>query len=180
MGTYIRSQSVVFCKTKEAFGGLSNMAGGFELRYEGHDYKTSEHLYQCLRFPDYPDVQELIRSKGSPMGAKMASKPHRAAKSRADWDEVRMDVMRFCLRLKLQSYRKSFGGLLLSTGEKPIVEESRKNTSDVWSARAEGEDMLVGDNWLGLLLIELREEFKALPASEPISMTLPAYRSRES
>jgi len=68
MDTYIRSQSVVFCKTKEAFGGLSNMAAGFALRYEGHDYKTSEHLYQCLRFPDYPDVQELIRSKGSPMG----------------------------------------------------------------------------------------------------------------
>jgi len=91
-----------------------------------------------------------------------------------------MNVMRFCLRLKLQSYRKSFGGLLLSTGQRPIVEESRKNTPDVWSARAEGVDMLVGDNWLGLLLMELREGFKTLPANEPVPMTLPAYRSRES
>jgi hypothetical protein len=29
MLTYARSQSVVFCKTKDPFGGFSNMAGGF-------------------------------------------------------------------------------------------------------------------------------------------------------
>lgn len=174
MNTYIRSQSAVFCSTKDPFGAFSNMAGGFPLRFAGHDYLTSEHLYQSLRFPDYPEVQAQIRGIASPMGAKMASKPHRAAKSRRDWETVRLDVMRFCLRLKLNSYRTTFGRLLLGSGDKPIVEESRRNRDDPWSARATEPDVLVGMNTLGILLMELREELRILPVGESIPMQIPA------
>jgi len=174
MNTYTRSESVVFCSTRDAFGAFSNMAGGFPLRFEGHDYRTSEHLYQSLRFPGYPDIQAEIRGFASPMRAKMASRPHRATKSRADWNDVCVDVMRFCLRLKINSYRISFGGLLLSSGDQPLVEESRRNRDDPWSARAKGPDMLVGQNTLGVLLMELREELRVLPSGESIPMHLPA------
>lgn len=174
MNTYIRSQSVVFCSIDDPFGAFSNMARGFPLRFDGHDYLTSEHLYQSLRFPDYPDLQAKIRGIRSPMGAKYATKPHRATKSRGDWETVCVDVMRFCLRLKLNSYRMSFGRLLLSSGELPIVEESRRNQADPWSARAKGPDTLVGLNTLGILLVELREELRELPAGESIPMHFPA------
>jgi type I restriction enzyme S subunit len=173
MNTYTRAHSVVFCSTRDPFGGFSNMAAGFPLRFQGHDYRTSEHLYQSLRFPDYPDIQAEIRGFASPMRAKMASKPHRATKSRADWDSVCVDVMRFCLRLKLNSYRMTFGRLLLSTGDRPIVEESRRNRDDPWSAR--GADMLVGQNTLGILIMELREELRVLAPGESIPMRLPPY-----
>ena len=173
MGIYSRRESVVFCKVNEPFGGFSNMAPGFPLRFEGFDYRTSEHLYQALRFPDYPEVQARVRNNPSPMGAKMATRPFRATHSRGDWDKVCIDVMRFCLRLKLTSYRTSFGGLLLSTGEKPIVEESRRNRDDPWSARAKDTDTLEGQNRLGVLLMELRKELKSISANASIVVPTP-------
>src|SRR5437899_1766418 len=91
--TYKRRESVVFLKTKEEFGGLSNMAGGFPLRVNGVSILTSEALYQACRFPHLPDVQRQIIAERSPMTAKMRGKPHRA-NSRPDWDNVRVRIMR--------------------------------------------------------------------------------------
>lgn len=99
--TYVRAKSVVFLKTKEKYGGLSNMRAGFPLRVNGIEIRTSEALYQVCRFPDHPEVQRLIIEQNSPMAAKNVSKPHRAEKCRPDWDEVMVEVMRWCLRVKL-------------------------------------------------------------------------------
>ena len=54
--TYDPAASVVFLKTNERFGGLSNMAPGFPLRVNGVRIRTSEALYQACRFPHLPDV----------------------------------------------------------------------------------------------------------------------------
>jgi predicted NAD-dependent protein-ADP-ribosyltransferase YbiA (DUF1768 family) len=74
---YRRSESAVFCKTKEAFGGLSNMAGGFPIQINGVRILTSEAPCQACRFPQLPNVQGLIIDQASPMTAKMKSKPYR-------------------------------------------------------------------------------------------------------
>lgn len=155
---YQRSESVVVHRTKEAFGGLSNMAAGFPLRINGFRIPTSEALYQACRFPDLPDVQREIIAQHSPMTAKMKGKPHRNA-TRSDWDKVRHNVMRWCLRVKLAQHYKDFGRLLLSTKEKSIVEQSRKDA--YWGAilMRDGE-ILIGQNVLGRLLMELREALK--------------------
>jgi ribA/ribD-fused uncharacterized protein len=168
--TYERRESAVFCKTNEEFGGLSNMAAGFPLRVNGVDILTSEALYQACRFPQLPDVQRLIIEQKSPMTAKMKSKPHRD-KTRDDWDNVRTRVMRWCLRVKLAQNWVTFRDLLLSTGDRPIVEESKKD--DFWGAFAQEDGTLVGRNVLGRLLMELRAELKkpnceALKRVEPI------------
>ena len=63
--TYERQLTVVFRKTQEEFGGLSNMAAGFPLRVNGADIPTSEALYQACRFPHLPDVQRLIVAQKS-------------------------------------------------------------------------------------------------------------------
>lgn len=107
---YLRSESVVVHKTKESFGGLSNMAAGFPLRINGFRVPTSEALYQACRFPDLPHVQREIIAQHSPMTAKMKGKPHRKA-TRNDWDKVRHNVMRWCLRVKLAQHYKEFGKL---------------------------------------------------------------------
>lgn len=157
---YDRQCSVVFLKTKEAFGGLSNMASGFPLEVNGIHILTSEALYQACRFPHMPDIQRLIIDQRSPMTAKMKSKPHRD-KSRPDWDRVRVAIMRWCLRVKLAQNWIDFGDLLMQTGDLPIVEQSRKD--DFWGAKVEGDDTLVGMNVLGRLLMELRECLKHDP-----------------
>lgn len=156
--TYDRSGSIVFLKTNERFGGLSNMAPGFPLRVNGVRIRTSEALYQACRFPHMPEVQQLIISENSPMTAKMRSKPYRRV-SRHDWDFVRVKIMRWCLRVKLAQNWGEFGGLLLATGDRPIVEQSRKD--DFWGAKVTDEVTLVGMNVLGRLLMELREQLRS-------------------
>ena len=167
--TYVRGDSVVFCKTTEAYGGLSNMAAGFPVCVNGVRIRTSEALYQACRFPHMPDVQRLIIDEASPMTAKMRSKPYRKD-SRADWERVRVKVMRWCLRVKLSQNWNDFSRLLLATGDRAIVEESRKD--DFWGAKVVDTDTLTGMNVLGRLLMELREEIKQR-ASEHFSRVEP-------
>jgi len=170
--TYHREECAVFRKTDEAFGGLSNMAPGYAVRVNGVLIPTVEALYQACRFPHMPEVQRLILEQRSPMTAKMVGKPYRD-NSRPDWDRVRVKIMRWCLRLKLLAHRSTFSALLLSTGDRPIVEDSRKD--DFWGALRLDSKTLVGRNVLGRLLMELREEIKS--GTEPRLLEPPAIPS---
>lgn len=152
---YDPAVSVVFLKTNETFGGLSNMAPGFPIRINSVPIRTSEALYQICRFPNDPEIQELILAEKSPMTAKMRSKPYRD-RTRPDWMSIRVSVMRWCLRVKLAQNMDSFGSLLLSTGEKPIVEKKVRR-QDFWGAKEMPDGSLVGENVLGRLLMELRD-----------------------
>jgi len=152
---YSRPDSVIFHKTRERFGGLSNMAGGFPLRVNGVRILTSEALYQACRFPKMPKVQKEIIAQKSPMTAKMKSKPHRV-NSRRDWERVRVEIMRWCLQVKLIQNWEKFSGLLRETGDRNIVEYSRKD--EFWGAKPADDNTLVGKNVLGRLLMELRRD----------------------
>jgi len=168
--TYVRSQVVVVYKTKEDFGGLSNMAAGYPLIVNGVRVRTAEALYQACRFPHLPEIQKEIIRQHSPMTAKMKSKPYRKD-SRADWDAVRYRVMRWCLRVKLAQNYDEFGQLLLATKNLPIVEQSRKD--DYWGAKPFNETgTLVGQNILGRLLMELRDKLKE-DSAEALKIVLP-------
>ncbi len=152
--TYDPTVCVTFRKTNELFGGLSNMAGGYPITVNSVTVRTAEALYQACRFPHRPDIQKMIIDQKSPMTAKMKSKPYRRD-SREDWDRVRTTIMRWTLRAKLYCNR-SFYNLLLSTGDKLIIEDSTKDR--YWGAVSESNGTLVGKNVLGRLLMELREE----------------------
>jgi ribA/ribD-fused uncharacterized protein len=155
---YKANQVVWFRKTKEAFGGLSNMCSGYPLNINGHKILTSEAIYQACRFPDLPDVQRIIINEKSPMTAKMKSKPHRA-NTRDDWDSARVAIMRWCLQVKLAQNFIKFGKLLEETYPKQIVEDSRKDK--FWGAVRDknDENTLIGVNALGRLLMELRQKY---------------------
>lgn len=153
---YNANECCVFRKTKELYGGLSNMASGFPLKVNGTHILTSEAIYQACRFPHLPDIQEKIIKEKSPMSAKMVGKPFRS-NSRVDWDDTRIKIMRWCLRVKLAQNFIEFGKLLESTFDKPIVEDSSKD--DFWGAIRDKQDenILRGTNALGRLLMELRQ-----------------------
>ena len=161
--TYARAGSAVFNKTKEKWGEFSNMCAGFPLRVNGAAIRTSEALYQVLRFPDHPQVQQLIIAEPSPKGAKMRSKSHRREFARTDWDEIQVQVMWWCLRVKLAQNFDSFGGVLFITDDKPIVEESANDM--FWGAEHQADGTLKGANVLGKLLMALRAGYKADPKS---------------
>ena len=80
--------------------------------------------------------------------------------------------MKWCLRVKLAQNWERFGELFRSTGDKPVVEESRKD--DFWGAKRSENGTLVGMNVLGRLLMELRQELTS-PNSESLgSVAVPA------
>ena len=155
---YNANECCVFRKTKELYGGLSNMASGFPLKINNVHILTSEAIYQACRFPHLPEVQEKIISQKSPMAAKMVGKPYRG-NSREDWDYVRIKIMRWCLKVKLAQNFFEFGKLLESTFDRPIVEDSSKDK--FWGAVREKQDnnILKGTNALGRLLMELRQSY---------------------
>ncbi len=167
---YQRDECITFRKTTEPFGGLSNMAPGYQVRVNGILLRTVEALYQSCRFPHIPSLQDLIVSEKSPMTLKMRTKRYRS-ESRPDWDKVRVRIMKWCLRVKLAQNYNRFSELLLRTGDKPIVEDSRKDP--FWGAIRTTSGDLVGANVLGRLLMELREELRAglkaadVPTSPP-------------
>jgi ribA/ribD-fused uncharacterized protein len=157
---YNYNEICYFRKTKERFGGLSNMASGFPLSINNIEILSSEALYQACRFPHQPDIQMKIISERSPMTAKMVGKPYRT-NTRSDWDKIRVDLMYWCLQVKLAQNFETFGRILESTCDKPIVEESNKDA--FWGAIKikDDENCLKGINALGRLLMKLRQEYNS-------------------
>lgn len=103
------------------------MSPGYPLEINRIKIRTSEALYQACRFPHNIEVQRLIISERSPMTAKMRSKPFKS-ETRKDWDDIRLLIMRWCLRAKLLQNWDKFHELLISTGDLPIVEESNRDS----------------------------------------------------
>ncbi|MGX9416659.1 NADAR family protein [Vibrio sp. WJH972] len=152
---YDIKNAAAFKKTTEQWGELSNMCAGFPVVVNNVPIKSVEALYQACRFPYHPDIQEKILVQSSPMTAKMVSKPH-LDKTRRDWDEVRILVMKWVLRVKLAQNMERFSNVLKETQDNPIVELSNKD--DFWGAKPIGDEVYVGVNALGRLLMELRQQ----------------------
>ena len=158
---------VTFKKADEEFGGFSNMSGDFPILVNGIRVRTVEHLYQSLKFTNDPDVQEQILNEASPMKAKWIAntKNHKKKnkkgnlkKVRQDWKEIQVEVMEFCLGLKLIHHWVKFGKLLRSTEDREIFEiEAREVKSPFWGVVPDG-DGFRGENRLGELLMKLRDE----------------------
>jgi ribA/ribD-fused uncharacterized protein len=168
--TYDKKDVVFFRTTTGEFGPLSNMAPDFPIFVNGTRIPTSEALYQAFRFPDHPEIQRLIIDQMSPMTAKMKSKKYRD-QTRDDWDDVRVNIMRWCLRIKLQNNWEKFGRILERTEQRPIVEESVKD--EFWGAKPK-DGSLVGGNVLGRLLMELRDQFRDVEIGRAVHLKYPS------
>lgn len=112
----------------------------------GKWWRTSEHLYQALKFED-DETQEKIRNCNSPKDA--ANIGRTAPKIRKDWEEVKDDMMFVVLNYKFMQH-KHLQELLLNTGDAEIIEDSPYDY--YWGIGADG----TGKNVLGKLLMELR------------------------
>lgn len=153
--TYPQSESIIFHKTTSEFGGLSNMAGGYNLNINEIIIPSAEHLYQACRFPNHPKIQFDIINEASPMNAKWIGRKH-IDLTRKDWDDVRFKIMQWVLEVKLSQNWNTFGKLLEETGNKNIVELTPK--SKIWGAVKDG-DTLTGVNALGRLLMYTRDKY---------------------
>lgn len=161
MNSYNRSEVCPFSKAKEEWGCFGNMTGGHPFRINRNFLiYSSEALYQACKYPDYPEVQKEILEVKSGMGAKMVANHYVKTHIREDFDDVKEDIMEWCLRLKLAN-SKIFRDELLRTGNRDIVEVSHKDKFWGTVPRKDNPEILEGQNILGKLLMKLREKLKS-------------------
>jgi len=148
---------ILIRKVKDEYGWLGNMSS-FPVLYEGKKYRTTEALFQALRF-DHEKIIESIREQKSPMSAKMKAKKHRDHMVVEPMSDADLDNMRLVLRLKLLQHPK-LRTLLLATGDQEIIEDCTKRPrgSGLFWGAANRDGQWVGENWLGRLWMELRAE----------------------
>lgn len=143
-----------FYSTKDQYGGFSNFSRHpFEL--DGKQWLTTEHYFQAQKFPGNEAYQEKIRLENSPMVAARLGRS-RAQPIRADWEQVKDELMKTALLAKF-TQNKDILAILLSTGDAQLVEHTKNDR--YWGDGGDGS----GKNKLGLLLMEVREELRQEP-----------------
>lgn len=135
-----------------SFSGYNRFLSNFyeaEVVLDGDIYPSVEHAYQASKTLDL-EYRELIRKAVSPVKAKSLGK---IVPMRTDWEDVKISIMRDLLRQKFS--HDFLRSKLLATGDQPLIE------GNYWGDRFWGQDLSgVGLNWLGRLLMEVRNEIK--------------------
>lgn len=140
--------AIKFYKINEQYGCFSNFAHyNFEL--DGKKWMTSEHYFQAQKFIGTKYV-EKIRLLDNPMKAAEMGR-NRDLPLRADWEQVKDDIMRKAVFEKF-SQNEEIKRILLSTGKEYIVESTSNDY--YWGC---GKDDS-GKNMLGKILMEVREK----------------------
>jgi ribA/ribD-fused uncharacterized protein len=155
------AEPILIRRTTDPYGWMSNMSP-YSVGYYGHEYLTTEALFQCLRFPDLgSDICEAVRGHLNPMQAKLEAKSHTEHMSVEMLSEQDLENMRLCLRLKLDQH-PHLKDELRKTGDRPILEDctNRQVGSGLFWGAAPDPDWNTtrGENWLGKLWMELRAE----------------------
>ena len=155
---YPISQSVFFHTKEDEHWILSNMAD-CPLEIESIPFKNSEHLYQTLKFATPESIMAVYQANNPKMTAKhwQTIDGHR----RADWGQIVLDVMKFCLQQKYEQCLE-FREELKNTKGYHIVElqDSQKDKdssrANAWGVKSKGQNYK-GPNLIGRLLMELRD-----------------------
>lgn len=156
--SYPIEQSVFFHKKTDSHWILSNMAS-CPLEIEGVPFKNSEHLFQTLKFATPESITAVYQSNSPKMTAKHYQKlgGHR----REDWEQILVDVMKFCLQQKYEQCPEFKKELDSTIGYNIVELQDRKNDKESsrangWGVKTKGQNY-VGANLMGRLLMELRD-----------------------
>jgi ribA/ribD-fused uncharacterized protein len=148
---------IEFTKVDLPYGWLGNMYGS-PIRYEEKIWKTSEALFQALRYAD-EEIRELIRNEKSPMGAKMKAKANKEKMVVVPMSERDVENMKMVVRMKFDQ-NPLLKSKLKITGEHEIVENIGARNGErhlFWGMKKVNGDW-VGNNMMGKILMEIRKE----------------------
>lgn len=129
------------------WGFLSNFAP-CEVWLDGVKYPSVEHAYQAAKTLDLEQREKFLLNGITPGMAKRMGK---TLKLRPDWDGVKMGIMRDLL---MQKFSPSIlRRKLLSTFQAELIE------GNTWGDTFWGVCDGIGENWLGKLLMEVRQHY---------------------
>lgn len=142
-------QKIYFYRSGQPYHNFTNFSL-HPIDLDSKTWPTTEHYYQAQKFlPTDPLWAESIRLSTSPKVAKDMGRD-KAHPVRADWDQVKDDVMRHAVLKKFQTY-PALRAELLGTQSAELFEDSPKDA--YWGVGPTGN----GQNKLGKLLVEIRE-----------------------
>lgn len=141
---------------EKPYGVFSNLYRR-EIEFEGERYRTSEHAYQAGKARK-PEVKAWLMTAPSPALLAMAAHGLYYWDVTPGWSKLKFDRMRRVLRAKFTQH-DDLRELLLSTGDARLVESAIVDNpvNRLW-----GEVNGVGENTLGVMLMELRAEFRGI------------------
>lgn len=142
--------------SEKPYGAFSNLYRR-EIEFEGDRYATSEHAYQAGKARK-PEVKAWLMQAPSPALLAMAAHGLYYWDVAPGWSKLKFDRMRRVLLCKF-SQHSDLRELLLSTGDARLVESA---TEDSAVNRLWGEVNGVGQNMLGVMLMEVRQELRAM------------------
>jgi len=148
-----RDNSIVGFSKKTGYEFLSNFYGS-TVAYEGVLYPTVEHAYQASKSTN-KQTRDLIKRAETPYVAKRLGK---SIELRSGWADIRIDIMRLLIREKFEN--PFIRWQLKDTSPKILINENR------WNDKFWGICNNMGENNLGKILMEVREEIILADLSE--------------
>ncbi len=145
-----QSNPILFYGTKDFYGCFSNFSPHW-IKLDSQSWPTSEHYFQAQKFVGTPH-EDAIRLASSPKQAAQMGRD-RKRPLRADWEDVKDDVMRRAVRAKFEQHEE-IRQILLGTGDAEIIENAPGDY--YWGIGTRGD----GKNMLGIILMEVRAELQ--------------------
>lgn len=118
---------------------------------DGITYPTAEHAFHALKFDDHAIRDEILSSR-SPVAAFALGKKYKPLR-RADWDDIKVEMLTTIIRHKAQQ-NPDVQESLLQSGDEEIVEVNPHD--DFWGNGSDGK----GLNHTGKILMKIRDELK--------------------
>ena len=115
----------------------------------GNTYLTNEHFYQAMKTKD-----KVIRKAIANHPSKGLKKFVSSVQLREDWDDIKLDVMRYGLQYKFSDHNPNLRKKLIETNIMHLQEGNWWNDKFWGVCLKDGE----GENNLGILIMEVREE----------------------
>lgn len=150
---------VSFRRNIDQFGAFGNMYAT-PIMFDGVEWRTTEALFQALRFSPSHPARDEIREQHSPIIAKRVARGQEGAMHIQLKSTKDLDNMLFVLVLKAAQHNWVWN-LLKSTGTKLIIEDVGIRKDRFWGAAFvngswEGENFL-GECWMALKVFPTRE-----------------------
>lgn len=151
--------TVTFCKSRDPYGELGNMAGGYPIVLRSADvtFKSSEALYQALKYPDLPQVQQLILDAPNGYVAKRVQLEYQDM-IHPKFHEHKVAIMGFAISMKALQHEAHFKQLLQDVNGRAIVEYAKHDS--FWGASTDDQGLYTGTNALGRLWMQIADDFK--------------------
>lgn len=159
---------ISFTKVALPYGWLGNMSP-HPVTYNGEVWRTTEALFQALRFNDH-SIQKEIRDEKSPMGAKLKAKGiMNRLKESGDTSKIAvtplsskdLENMELCIELKISQHPDLLKELL-KTGDLPIYEDvasrGKRGSNLFWGALIE-DGAWIGQSHLGKIWEKARSNY---------------------